>query len=64
MNQVEIQRKLYDARNAYLKAKKEMEFYQREIEFLKAVEKELNNPTDLFQELFGDTPLYDEIYGG
>ena len=64
MNQVEIQRALYDARNAYLNAKKEMEFYQTKIKSLKAVEKQLNNPTDLFQELFGDTPLFDEIYGG
>jgi hypothetical protein len=65
MNQVEIQRALYDARNAYLKAKKEMEFYQSKIKSLKRLEEQLNNPpVDLFKELFGDTPLFDEIYGG
>lgn len=53
MNQVEIQGALYDARNAYLKAKKEMEFYRTKIKSLKAIEKQLNNPVDLFQELFG-----------
>ena len=55
MDRIEIQRKLYDARNAYLKAKKEMEFQQREIAFLKQCEKDLD--VDLFTELFGSEPL-------
>ena len=55
MDRIEIQRKLYDARNAYLKAKKEMEFQQREIAFLKMCEDALD--TDLFTELFGSEPL-------
>jgi len=61
-NRIEIQRKLYDARNAYLKAKKEMEFQQREIAFLKQCEKALDS--DIFTELYGDTPLAEEVYGG
>jgi len=52
MTRIEIQRKLYDARNAYLKAKKEMEFQQREIAFLKQCEKELNQPS-LYEQLYG-----------
>jgi hypothetical protein len=53
MDRIEIQRKLYDARNAYLKAKKEMEFQQREIYFLKECERNLNKPENwLFDELF------------
>ena len=52
MNRIEIQRKLYDARNAYLKAKKEMEYQQREIAFLKMCEENLNRG-DIFAELFG-----------
>lgn len=63
MDRLEIQRKLYDASNAYLKAKKEMEYQQREIAFLKMCEKELNRG-DLFTEMFGDTPLAEEVYGG
>lgn len=63
MDRLEIQRKLYDARNAYLKAKKEMEFHQREIAFLKDCENALNKPS-LFEELYGDTPLAEEVYGG
>lgn len=61
MDRIEIQRKLYDARNAYLKAKKEMEFQQREIAFLKQCEKELDS--NLFDELFGPEPLTGFIYG-
>jgi hypothetical protein len=61
MDRIKIQRKLYDARNAYLKAKKEMEFQQREIAFLKECEKNLN--VDLFAELFGPAPLTGFIYG-
>lgn len=61
MNRIELQRALYDARNAYLKAKKEMEFQQREIAFLKQCEKELN--LDLFTELFGPEPLRGFVYG-
>jgi hypothetical protein len=61
MNQVQIQRKLYDARNAYLKAKKEMEFQQREIAFLKQCENDLH--VDLFAELFGPEPLTGFVYG-
>jgi hypothetical protein len=55
MNRIEIQRKLYDARNAYLKAKSETDFWRIEIASLKACEKLLDKPTDsLFNELFGD----------
>jgi hypothetical protein len=65
MNRIEIHRALYESRCAYLKAKKEMEFHQSRIKSLKWCEEQLNNPpTDLFQELFGDTPLFDEVYGG
>jgi hypothetical protein len=52
MNRIEIQRKLYDARNEYLKAKSQMEFWKREIAFLKDCESALNAP-DLYTELFG-----------
>ncbi|NBR25706.1 MAG: hypothetical protein EBU08_18375 [Micrococcales bacterium] len=45
MTRVEIQRALYDARNEYLKAKKSMEFYAREIAFLNDCEKELDKPS-------------------
>ncbi len=61
MNRIEIQRALYDARNEYLKAKKSMEFYAREISFLKQCEKELD--LDLFTEMFGPQPLTGFIYG-
>lgn len=61
MNRIEIQRALYTARNAYLKAKKEMEFQQREIAFLKQCEKDLD--VDLFAEMFGPEPLTGFIYG-
>jgi hypothetical protein len=61
MDRIEIQRKLYDARNAYLKAKKEMEFQQHEIAFLKQCEKDLD--LDLFTEMFGPAPLTGFIYG-
>lgn len=65
MDRIEIQRKLYDARNEYLKAKKSVEFWTREIAFLKECENNLNKPADwLYQELFGDTPLAEEVYGG
>tara|TARA_R110000868_G_scaffold397265_1_gene669874 strand:+ start:293 stop:484 length:192 start_codon:yes stop_codon:yes gene_type:complete len=63
MNQIQIQRALYNARNAYLKAKREMEFYSHEISFLKECEKSLYEP-DLFDQLFSDTPLAEEVYGG
>lgn len=52
MNRIEIQRKLYDARNEYLKAKSQVEFWTREIAFLKECEQALNHPTDLFAELY------------
>ena len=56
MNRLEMQRALYDSRNAYLKAKKEMEFQAREIQFLNQCIKELN--LDLFKEMFEvDCPL-------
>jgi hypothetical protein len=67
MDRIEIQRKLYDARNEYLKAKKSVEFWTREISFLKECEDNLNKGrTDgwLFREMFGDTPLAEEVYGG
>lgn len=63
MNRIEIQRKLYDARNEYLKAMSQMKFYQREIAFLKECESALNR-SDLFAEFYGDTPLAEEVYGG
>lgn len=63
MDRIEIQRKLYDARNEYLKAKKSVEFWTREIAFLKECENALNKPS-LFDELFGDTPIAEEVYGG
>jgi len=54
MNRVELQGALYDARNAYLKAKKEMEFQKREIAFLNECVAELDKPEGwLFNELFG-----------
>jgi hypothetical protein len=53
MNQIEIQRALYNARNAYLKAKKEMEFQQREIAFLKDCEVSLKKSDNwLYNEMF------------
>jgi len=65
MNRIDIQRKLYDARNEYLKAKKSVEFWTREIAFLKGCEDNLKKPDNwLYQEMFGDTPLAEEIYGG
>jgi hypothetical protein len=63
MDRIEIQGKLYDARNEYLKAKKSVEFWTREIAFLKECERNLNKPS-LFEELFGDTPIAEEVYGG
>jgi hypothetical protein len=65
MDRIEIQRALYDARNQYLKAKKSMEFYAREISYLKECERDLDKPADwLYNEMFGDTPVAEEIYGG
>jgi hypothetical protein len=52
MNRVEIQRALYDARNNYLKAQKDMKFWAREISFLKDVENALDSP-DVFTEFYG-----------
>ena len=54
MNRVEIQRALYDARNNYLKAKASVEFYRKEIMFLKECEANLDKPEGwLYQEMFG-----------
>ena len=65
MNRVEIQRKLYDARNEYLKAKESVKFWTREIAFLKECERNLDKPEGwLFYEMFDDTPLAEEVYGG
>jgi len=64
MDRIEIQRKQYDARNEYLKAKKSMEFWKREIAFLRDCEKELDKPAGwLFDEMFGPQPLTGFIYG-
>jgi hypothetical protein len=66
MDRIEIQRKLYDARNAYLKAKKEMEFQQHEIAFLKECEDNLKKGRTgdwMFNEMFGPEPLTGFIYG-
>jgi len=65
MDRIEIQRKLYDARNEYLKAKKSVEFWQREIAFLKDCEDQLKKGDNwLYKEMFGDTPIAEEVYGG
>jgi hypothetical protein len=64
MNRIELQRALYDARNAYLKAKKEMEFQKREIAFLNECVANLDKPEGwLFDEMFGPQPLTGFIYG-
>lgn len=64
MNRIEIQGKLYDARNEYLKAKKSMEFYAREISFLKECEKYVDKSENwLFDEFYGPEPLTGFIYG-
>lgn len=53
MNRIEIQRALYEARNKYLEAKASVEFYRKEILFLKECEANLDKPSDwLYQELF------------
>jgi hypothetical protein len=65
MDRIEIQRALYNARNEYLKAKSAVEFYRKEISFLKECEANLDKPADwLYNELFNDTPLAEEVYGG
>jgi hypothetical protein len=67
MDRIEIQRALYDARNEYAKAKKSVEFWTREISFLKECEDNLNKGRTgdwLFNEMFGDTPIAEEVYGG
>lgn len=48
---IEIQRELYEARNAYLKARREVEHYQRRIAFLKQAERDLNRP-EILDELY------------
>ena len=54
MNRVEVQRALYDARNNYLKAKASVEFYRKEIMFLKECEANLDKPDNwLYNEMFG-----------
>jgi len=64
MTRIEIQGKLYDARNEYLKAKKSMEFYAREISFLKECERHVDKPENwLFDEFYGPEPLTGFIYG-
>ncbi len=52
MTKLEIQRKLYDARNAYTKAQKEVEFQKREILFLNQCWNEFD--LDLYSEMFGE----------
>lgn len=52
---IEIQGKLYDARNAYLKAKSELKFWENEIRFLKDCEQALDKPS-LEDVLFGNVP--------
>jgi hypothetical protein len=62
MDRIEIQRKLYDARNEYLKAKKSVEFWKREIAFLKDCEDNLNKPDNwLYNEMFGEVPVAQEV---
>ena len=51
MDRVELQRALYNERNAYLKAKREMEFHAKEIQFLNECIKALDAP-NLYNELF------------
>jgi hypothetical protein len=53
MDRIEIQRKLYDARNEYLKAKESVKFWTREIAFLKECEDNLEK---------GDNWLYNEMF--
>lgn len=53
MKRIELQRLLYHQRNAYLKAKHEMEFHAKEIQFLNQCIKELG-ATDLYDELFAN----------
>jgi len=52
MTKLEIQRKLYDARNAYAKAQKEVEFQKREILFLNQCWNDFD--LDLYSEMFGE----------
>jgi hypothetical protein len=51
MNRVEMQRALYNERNAYLKAKLDMEFHANEIRFLNECIKAMDAPA-LYDELF------------
>ena len=51
MDRLSIQRELYKARDAYLKAKKDVEFWEREIAILKDLEKALDRPS-LVEEMF------------
>jgi hypothetical protein len=54
MTRIEIQQALYETRNNYLKAKASVEFYRKEIMFLKECEANLDKPENwLFDELFG-----------
>lgn len=46
-----MQRALYNERNAYLKAKREMEFHANEIRFLNECIKAMDAPS-LYDELF------------
>ena len=50
MTRIEILRALYDARNAYIKAKKQVEVQKREIAFLNQCWKEID--LDLYSEMF------------
>jgi hypothetical protein len=54
MTRLEIQQALYETRNNYLKAKASVEFYRKEIIFLKECEANLGKPEGwLYQEMFG-----------
>jgi len=52
MIRLEIQRKLYDARNAYAKAQKEVEFQKSQVLFLNQCWNEFD--LDLYSEMFGE----------
>jgi len=52
MTKLEIQRKLYDARNAYAKAQKEVEFQKSQVLFLNQCWNEFD--LDLYSEMFGE----------
>ena len=53
----------YDLRQKMWKAKQTVEFCKNEIARLNRVYQEQFEP-DMFEMLFQDTPMFDEVYGG